>query len=164
MMDLVLADGSRITTAYFMMSDENVSLGLKQPWVSLGSEASSMAAEPPFTLRSTHPRPYGNFARFLGKYIRDDGLIPLAEGVRRMTGLPAQNLGLDRRGLLREGCFADIAVFDPSTIADRATFEDPHQYAVGVRDVLVNGKVTLRNGEFAGKFAGRAIYGPGRKG
>ncbi len=162
--NLVARDRSRIGTAYFMMSEENVRLGLSQPWVSLGSDAGSMAAEGAFLLRSTHPRAYGNFARFLGKYVRDEKLVPLAEAVRRLSRLPAENLGLAGRGHVEPGCFADLVIFDPATIADRATYEQPHQYAVGVRDVIVNGRTALRDGEFAGQFAGRALFGPGAAG
>jgi N-acyl-D-amino-acid deacylase len=162
--DLVVRDRSRVGTVYFMMSEENVRLGLSQPWVSLGSDAGSMAAEGAFLLRSTHPRAYGNFARFLGKYVREERLVSLAEAVRRLSRLPAENLGLAGRGRAEEGCFADLVVFDPATIADRATYEKPHQYAVGVRDVIVNGRAALRNGEFAGQLPGRALYGPGKRG
>ncbi|HET9200298.1 MAG TPA: amidohydrolase family protein, partial [Dehalococcoidia bacterium] len=112
---------------------------------------------------STHPRAYGCFARFLGKYVREEQLLTLAEAIRRMTSLPADNLGLADRGRLEEGYFADVVIFDPDTVADRATYENPQQYAVGVRDVLVNGHVALRDGEFAGALAGRALYGPGRR-
>ena len=164
LMDLVLRDRSRIGTAYFMMSEENVRLGLQQPWVSLGSDAASMAAEGAFLTRSTHPRAYGNFARLLGRYVREEKAMILAEAVRRLSRLPADNLGLDRRGRLAEGYFADIVVFDPATVADRATYENPHQYAVGVRDVLVNGTPALRDGAFTGVLPGRALYGPGRRG
>jgi N-acyl-D-amino-acid deacylase len=163
LMDLVMRDRSRVGTAYFMMSEENVRLGLSQPWVSLGSDAGSMAAEGTFLTRSTHPRAYGNFARMLGTYVREEGLVTLPEAIRRMARLPAENLSLDRRGRIEENCYADLVVFDPETIADRATYDNPHQYAVGVRDVIVNGTVTLRNGEFAGAHAGRAVYGPGRR-
>jgi N-acyl-D-amino-acid deacylase len=162
-MNLVVRDRSRIGTAYFMMSEENVALGLRQPWVSLGSDAASMAAEGAFLTRSTHPRAYGNFARMLGKYVREERIVPLGEAVRRMSSLPAENLGLAGRGRIAEGCFADVVVFDPATIADRATYDNPHQYAVGVRDVVVNGRPALRDGEFAGNFAGRALYGSGRR-
>jgi N-acyl-D-amino-acid deacylase len=155
--DLVTEDRSRITTAYFMMSEENVKLGLKQPWVSLGSDSPSTATEGEFLQRSTHPRAYGNFARFLGKYVREERLVPLGEAVRKMSALPADNLGLKDRGRLEPGRFADIVVFDAETVADRATYEDPHQYAVGVRDVVVNGQVALRDGEFAGNYPGRAL-------
>jgi N-acyl-D-amino-acid deacylase len=155
--DLVSEDRSRITTAYFMMSEENVRLGLKQPWVSLGSDSPSTATEGEFIKRSTHPRAYGNFARFLGKYVREEGLVPLGEAVRKLSALPADNLGLKDRGRLEPGRFADIVIFDPATVADRATFEEPHQYAVGVRDVIVNGRLALRDGEFAGNYPGRAL-------
>jgi N-acyl-D-amino-acid deacylase len=164
LMDLVREDRSRVGTAYFMMSEENVRLGLRQPWVSLGSDAGSMAPEGAFLQRSTHPRAYGNFARFLGRYVRDEGLVPLEEAIRRMARLPADTLGLDRRGRIEEGYFADLVLFDPATIADRATYEQPHQLAIGVRDVVVNGVVTLRDGAFAGPFAGRALHGPGNRG
>lgn len=163
LIDLVVRDGSRVGTAYFMMSEENVRLGLSQPWVSLGSDAASMAAEGAFLTRSTHPRAYGNFARFLGTYVRDEGLVPLAEAIRRMARLPADNLGLDRRGRIEPGYFADLVVFDAATIADHATYENPHQYATGVRDVLVNGRPMLRNAAPTGALAGRALYGPGRR-
>jgi N-acyl-D-amino-acid deacylase len=163
-MNLVVRDRSRIGTAYFMMSEENVRLGLGRPWVSLGSDSASMAAEGAFLTRSTHPRAYGNFARFLGKYVREERVVSLPEAVRRLSRLPADNLGLHRRGRIQEGYFADLVVFDPATIADRATFEHPHYYAVGVRDVIVNGREALRDGAFAGALAGRALYGPGKVG
>ena len=134
-MNLVLEDRSRVGTVYFMISEENIKKQLRQPWVSLGSDAASMAPEPPFTKSSTHPRAYGNFARLLGKYVRDEKVITLQDAVRRLSGLPATNLGLDHRGFLQAGMFADVVVFDPATIADRATFDKPHQYAVGVRHV-----------------------------
>ena len=159
--ELVRRDRSRISTAYFMMSEENVRKEVQLPWVAFGSDSPSWAAEGAFLNSSTHPRAYGNFARLLGHYVRDEGLVPLPEAVRRLTRFPADNLGLARRGRIEEGYFADIVVFDPATIADRATYEQPQQYAVGVRDVIVNGGVTLRDGEFTGTFAGRAVYGPG---
>lgn len=163
LMDLVLADRSRVGVAYFSMSEENVRLGLAQPWVSLGSDAASMAAEGAFLTRATHPRAYGTYARFLGKYVRGQQVTTLPDAIRRLTRLPADNLGLDRRGRLEPGYFADIVVFDPATIADRATFDQPHQYAVGVRDVIVNGTPALRDGAFADAYPGRALYGPGRR-
>ncbi len=161
-MDLVLEDRSRIGTVYFMMSEENIKKQIRRPWVSFGSDAASMAPEGVFRKSSTHPRAYGNFARLLGKYVREERIIPLAEAVRRLSGLPATNLGLDRRGFLKEGMFADVVVFDPQTIADRARFENPHQYAVGVRDVFVNGVEVLRGGEHTGAKPGRALWGPGK--
>jgi N-acyl-D-amino-acid deacylase len=161
-MDLVLEDRSRVGTVYFMMSEDNIRKQIKLPWVSFGSDASSMAPEPPFTKSSAHPRAYGNFARLLGKYVRDEKVIPLEEAIRRLTGLPATNLELDRRGFLKEGLFADVVVFDPATIADRATFEQPHQYAVGMRHVFVNGAQVLKDGEHTGAKPGRALWGPGK--
>ena len=163
LMDLVRDDRSRITTAYFMMSEENVQLGLRQPWVSLGSDAGAVAAEGAFLTRAVHPRTYGNFARLLGRYVRDEQLMPLEEAVWRMTSLPADNLGLDRRGRLLPGRFADLVIFDPASVSDCATYAEPHQYATGIRDVIVNGQVEVRDGAFSGAFAGRALYGPGRR-
>jgi len=162
-MNLVLEDRSRVGTVYFMMSEDNLKKQIMLPWVSFGSDAASMSPEPPFTKSSAHPRAYGNFARLLGKYVREERVIPLAEAVRRLTGLPATNLELDRRGFLREGMFADVAVFDPLTIADRATFEKPHQFAVGMKHVFVNGAHVLKDGEHTGAKPGRAVYGPGKK-
>jgi N-acyl-D-amino-acid deacylase len=162
-MNLVLADRSRVGTVYFMISEDNIRKQIRLPWVSFGSDASSMAPEPPFTKSATHPRAYGNFSRLLGKYVRDEKVIPLEEAVRRLSGLPATNLELDRRGFIREGMFADIVVFDPATIADRATFEKPHQYAVGMRHVFVNGTQVLKDGEHTGAKPGRALWGVGKK-
>ena len=161
-MDLILEDRSRVGTVYFLMSEENIKKELRQPWVSLGSDAASMAPEGVFLKSSTHPRAYGNFARLLGKYVREEKVITLTEAVRRLTGLPATNLGLDHRGFLRTGMFADVVVFDPATIADRATFENPHQYAVGVKHVFVNGVQVLKDGEHTGAKPGRALWGPGK--
>jgi N-acyl-D-amino-acid deacylase len=163
-MDLVREDRSRIGTAYFMMSDENVALGIRQPWVSFGSDAASMAPEGAFLTRSTHPRAYGNFARLLGKYVREEQVISLPEAIRRLSRLPADTLGLAGRGRIEEGSFADIVVFDPATIADRATYTEPHQLAIGVQHVIVNGAHTLRDGACTGKLAGRALHGPGKRG
>jgi N-acyl-D-amino-acid deacylase len=162
-MDLVLRDRSRIDTAYFMISEDNVRKQIRLPWVSFGSDARSMAAEGDFLDAPTHPRAYGTFARLLGKYVREERIIPLPEAVRRLTRLPADNLELDRRGRVEEGYFADIIVFDPATVADRATYERPHQYSAGVRDVIVNGQPVLRDGAHTGAFPGRALCGPGRK-
>jgi len=161
-MNLVLEDRSRVGTVYFMISEDNIRKQIVLPWVSFGSDAASMAPEPPFTKSSTHPRAYGNFARVLGKYVRDDNVLTLAEAVRKLSGLPATNLELDRRGFLKEGMFADVVVFDPATIADRATFENPHQYAVGMRHVFVNGAHVIRNGEHTGAKPGRALWGVGK--
>jgi N-acyl-D-amino-acid deacylase len=161
-MDLVRDDRSRIGVVYFLMSEDNVRRQIKLPWMSFGSDAASMAPEGVFVRSSTHPRAYGNFARLLGRYVRDEKLISLQEAVRRLSGLPATTLGLDRRGFLKEGMFADVVIFDPATIADAATFERPHQYSVGVRHVLVNGVLVLHDGEHTGATPGRAVWGPGR--
>ena len=163
-MDLLLEDRSRIGTIYFLMSEDNIRKQIRQPWVAFGSDAASIAAEGVFLRSSAHPRTYGNFARLLGKYVRDEKVISLSEAVRRLTSLPAANLGLKDRGSLSKGMFADVVIFDPQTIADRATFENPHQYSVGVRDVLVNGHLVLKNGEHTGTTPGRALWGPGKIG
>jgi N-acyl-D-amino-acid deacylase len=161
-MDLIVEDRSRVGTVYFLMDEENLKKELRQPWVSLGSDGASMAPEGVFLKSSTHPRSYGNFARLLGKYVREERVISLTEAVRRLTGLPATNLGLDRRGFLKIGMFADVVMFDPATIADRATFENPHQYSVGVKHVFVNGVQVLKDGEHTGAKPGRALWGPGK--
>ena len=161
-MDLVLEDRSRVGTIYFLMNEENIKKQIARPWVSFGSDAASMAPEGAFLKSSTHPRAYGNFARLLGKYVRDEKVIPLQEAIRRLTGLPAANLGLDHRGFLKPGMFADVVVFDPATIADRATFENPHQYSVGVKHVFVNGAQVLNDGDHTGAKPGKALWGPGK--
>ncbi|MGD9021709.1 MAG: D-aminoacylase [Lysobacterales bacterium] len=161
MMDLVIEDGSRVGTAYFIMTGENVKKKIAQPWMAFDSDAGSMAPEGVFLLSNTHPRAYGNFARLLGKYVRDEQVIPLAEAIRRLTSFPAANLGIAERGVLAEGYFADIAVFDPATIQDHATFAEPHQYSTGVQHVIVNGVAVLRDGEHTGATPGRFVKGPG---
>jgi len=161
-MDLILEDQSRVGTVYFLMSEENVKKQIALPWVSFGSDAASIAAEGVFLKSSTHPRAYGNFARLLGKYVRDEKVISLSEAIHRLSGLPATNLELDRRGFLKKGYFADVVVFDPQTIADKATFDSPHQYSVGVKHVFVNGAQVLKDGEHTGARPGRALYGPGK--
>jgi N-acyl-D-amino-acid deacylase len=161
--ELVRRDRSRISTAYFMMSEENVRKEVRLPWVAFGSDSPSTAAEGAFLNASTHPRAYGNFSRLLGHYVRDEELVPLPDAIRRLSRFPCENLGLKDRGRIEEGYFADIVVFDPLTIADTATYERPHSYAIGVRDVIVNGRAALRNGEFTGEYPGRAVYGPGKR-
>lgn len=160
-MDLVVKDGSRVGTVYFMMSEDNVKKQIALPWLSFGSDAGALATREPYTLSNPHPRAYGNFSRLLGRYVRDEGVISLAEAVRKLSALPAENLKLRRRGRLSAGFFADVVVFDPETIADRATFEEPHQYAVGMIHVLVNGISVLRDGEHTGAMPGRFVRGPG---
>jgi N-acyl-D-amino-acid deacylase len=162
-MDLVVEDGSRVQVVYFLMSEENVKRQIALPWVSFGSDASSMAPEEPFTKTSTHPRAYGNFARLLGKYVRDEHVIPMEEAIRKLTSLPAATLRIKERGKLEPGFFADVVVFDPKTIADRSTYEKPHQYAVGVRHVWVNGGQVIKDGEHTGDKPGRIVRGPGWK-
>jgi N-acyl-D-amino-acid deacylase len=163
-MDLVIEDGSRVQVVYFLMSEDNVRKQILLPWVSFGSDAGSMAPEGVFLESSTHPRAYGNFARLLGRYVRDERILPLEEAVRRLTTLPAENLHLSERGALRPGYFADVVVFDPHIIQDHATFQDPHQYATGVVHVWVNGMQVLRDGEHTGATPGRVVRGPGWKG
>jgi len=163
-LDLIVEDDSRIGTVRFTMSEENVRRKLTLPWVSICSDSESMAPEPPFTLSQPHPRAYGSFARVLGKYVREERLLTLQEAVRRMTSLPAANLRLDRRGALVPGHFADLVVFDPETVADRATFEAPHRLAVGVIHVYVNGVAAIRDGVHTGARPGRVVRGPGWRG
>jgi N-acyl-D-amino-acid deacylase len=160
--ELLVEDGSGIGAVYFLMSEANVRKLIPLPWVSFGSDEASQAPEGVFLQAMPHPRAYGNFARLLGKYVREEKLLPLTEAIRKLTSLPATNLGLDRRGLLKAGYFADVVVFDPDRIRDRATYKEPHQYAVGVRHVLVNGVPVLRDGEHTGAKPGRALYGPGK--
>ncbi|MCF7763430.1 MAG: D-aminoacylase [Verrucomicrobia bacterium] len=163
MMDLVIEDGSRVETVYFLMSEDNVRRQIALPWVSFDSDAASLAPEGVFLKSNPHPRAYGNFARLLAKYVREERVIPLEEAIRRLTSFPASNLKLDRRGALKPGFFADIVVFDPETIQDHATFQDPHQYATGMRHVWVNGTRVLRDGQHTGATPGRVVRGPGWK-
>jgi N-acyl-D-amino-acid deacylase len=159
--DLVIEDHTRVGAAYFLMSEENVKLGLSQPWVNIGSDAEASAPEGPFLLSNPHPRAYGTFARFLGRYVRDQKVTTLQDAIRRLTRLPAQSFKLKDRGCLDQGCFADIVVFDPAKINDLATFDKPHQYAVGMVDVFVNGTQVLRDGEHTGAKPGQVVHGPG---
>ncbi|NKB86958.1 MAG: amidohydrolase family protein [Acidobacteria bacterium] len=163
-MDLVVEDGTRVQVVYFLMSEENIEKQIALPWVSFGSDAASMATEDPFTRTSTHPRAYGNFSRLLGRYVRERGVITLESAVRQLTSLPAGNLGLDARGMLAPGFFADVAIFDPSTIGDHATYEEPHQYSTGMVHVFVNGEQVLRDGEHTGALPGRVVRGRGWEG
>jgi N-acyl-D-aspartate/D-glutamate deacylase len=162
-MDLVLEDESRVGVVYFLMSEENIRKQLARPWVSLGSDAASMVPEGIFLKSSTHPRAYGNFARLFSKYVRQDNVMTLEEAIRRVTSLPATNLELADRGQLKPGMFADVVVFDPGQVGDRSTFEKPHQLAVGVVHVFVNGEQVLNHGEHTGHLPGRALWGPGKK-
>lgn len=160
-MDLVVEDDSRVDTVYFLMSEDNIRKQIRQPWVSFGSDAASIEPAGVFLKSNVHPRTYGNVSRLLGHYVRDEKVIPMEEAIRRLTSLPAANLRLDQRGLLRPGYFADVVVFDPNTIRDVATFDKPHQFSTGVRHVFVNGAQVLKNGEHTGAKPGRVIRGPG---
>jgi N-acyl-D-amino-acid deacylase len=163
-MDLVIADDSRVGTVYFLMSEDNVRKQIALPWVSFGSDAGAPATEGVFLESNPHPRAYGNFARLLGQYVRDEDVIPLEDAIRRLTSLPASNLGLRRRGSLAPGFFADIVVFRPDSVIDRATFEEPHAYAEGMVHVFVNGEQVLRDGAHTGATPGRVVRGPGWSG
>ena len=160
-MDLVVQDGSRVGTIYFLMSEENVKKQIALPWMSFGSDAGSPATEGVFLKSSTHPRTYGNFARLLGKYVRDEQVISLEEAVYKLAKLPASNLKIEKRGSLIEGNYADVVVFNPKTITDKATFEDPHQYSEGMQHVFVNGTQVLKDGEHTEAMPGRVVRGPG---
>jgi N-acyl-D-amino-acid deacylase len=159
--DLVIEDRTRVSTAYYLMSEDNVRLGLSQPWVSLGSDEGAPAPEKAFLLSNPHPRAYGNVARFLGRYVREQKVASLSDAIRRITRMPAENFNLRQRGCFDSGCYADIVVFDPATISDHATFEKPHQYATGVVHVFVNGVQVLRDGEHTGALPGQVVHGPG---
>ena len=159
--DLIVEDNSRIQVVYFSMSEDNIRKKIQLPWMSFCSDAGSMSAEGVFLKQSTHPRAYGSFVRVLGKYCRDEGLYPLEDGIRRLSSLPAKNLKLKQRGSLEVGNYADIVVFDPKTVRDHATFEEPHQYASGVNHVFVNGIQVLKDGEHTGAKPGRFVKGPG---
>ena len=160
-MDLVIEDGSRVGTVYFLMSEENVKKQIALPWVSFGSDEASLAPEGVFLKSNPHPRAYGNFARVIGHYARDEKALTLQDAIRKLAALPAANLGLQKRGQLKPGFFADVVVFDPIEVKDHATFEKPHQYATGVLHVFVNGQQVLRNGEHTGALPGRVVRGPG---
>jgi N-acyl-D-amino-acid deacylase len=160
-MDLVIEDDSRVGTVYFLMSEDNVRKQIRLPWVSFDSDAESVAPEGVFLKSNPHPRAYGNFARLLGRYVREEKLVPLEEAVRRLTTLPAETMKLQRRGALKVGHYADVVVFDPKTIQDHATFEKPHQYSTGVKHVFVNGVQVLKDGEHTGATPGRFVRGPG---
>lgn len=159
--DLVIEDGSRVGTLYYLMSEENLAKQIRQPWVMFGSDAGAPAAEGDTLEDAAHPRTYGNVARLLGKYVRDENIISLEEAVRRLTLLPAQTLNIKSRGRLAPGYFADVAVFNPQTISDNATYDDPHHYATGVEYVLVNGVPVVSGGQHTGAKPGRAVRGPG---
>ena len=160
-MDLVIEDNSRVGTVYFLMSEDNIKREAGLPWMGLGSDEASEVPEGVFLKSSSHPRAYGNVARFLGHYVRDEKAASLPDAIRRLTSQPAANLGIRQRGALKAGYYADIAVFDPAKIKDHATFEKPKQLATGVDDVFVNGVQVLRNGKHTGSKPGRFVRGPG---
>jgi N-acyl-D-amino-acid deacylase len=162
-MDLVVEDGSRVSVVYFLASEENLRKEIALPWVSFGSDEGSPAPEGVFLKSNCHPRAYGNVARLLGRYVRDEKIIPLQEAIRRLSSLPATNLKLDHRGAFKPGFFADVVVFDPAQIRDHATYDKPHQYSTGVRDVFVNGVQVLKDGEHTGAKPGQVVHGPGWK-
>jgi N-acyl-D-amino-acid deacylase len=160
-MDLVVEDDSRVGTVYFLMNEDNVRRQTSLPWMSFGSDAESQEPAGVFLKSSTHPRAYGNFARLLGKYVRDEKALTLPDAIRRMTSFPATNLGIKGRGILREGYYADVVVFDPAAIQDHATFAKPQQLSTGVSDVFVNGVQVLKEGKHTGAKPGRVVRGPG---
>ncbi len=161
--DLVIQDDSRVSAIYFLMSEENIKKQIALPWISFGSDEQSLAPEGVFLKTNPHPRAYGNFSRLLGKYVRDEKIITLEEAIRKLTHQPAENLKINKRGLLKKGYYADIVVFDPERIQDHSTFEDPHQYSTGVRHVFVNGRQVLKDGEHTGATPGRIVRGAGYK-
>ena len=163
-MDLIIDDGSNVSAVFFSMSEDNLRKEIAIPWMSFGSDGQSMAPEGVFLNSATHPRAYGNFARLLGKYVRDETIITLEDAVYRLTTLPATNLKLDRRGALKVGYYAAVLVFDPAKVQDHSTFEDPHQLSTGMSHVFVNGVQVLRDGEHTGAMPGRVVRGPGWKG
>ncbi len=160
-MDLVIQDGSRVGVVYFSMSEDNIRRQIALPWMSFCSDGQSLAPEGVFLKSNTHPRAYGNFARLLGKYVRDEKVIPLEEAVRRLTSFPAGNLRIEKRGLLTPGYYADIVIFDPEKVQDHSTFDKPHQYSTGMSHVFVNGVQVLKEGEHTGATPGRVVRGPG---
>lgn len=162
-MDLVIQDNSRVGAVYFSMSEDNIKKQMTLPWMTFCSDGKSMAPEGVFLKSSTHPRAYGNFARLLGKYVRDEKVISLEEAIHKLTLMPATNLRIGKRGALKSGYFADLAIFDPATIADQATFEDPQRYAIGMVHVFVNGVQVLKDGDHTGALPGRVVRGPGWK-
>ena len=158
-MDLVIEDDSRVRTAYFCMSEDNVRKVIKLPWVSFCSDSDSVAPRGVFLKSRLHPRAYGSFARVLGHYVRDEHVLTLSQAIHKLSALPANNLNLERRGSLSPGYFADVVIFDPKQIKDQATFHQPHQFAEGMKHVFVNGVQVLKDGEHTGAKPGRVIKG-----
>jgi N-acyl-D-amino-acid deacylase len=162
-MDLIVQDSTRIESIFFLMDEANVQKQVALPWVSFGSDEGSFAPEGVFLKFNPHPRAFGNFARVLGKYTRDEKRITLSEAIRKLSKLPATNLKIKKRGELKVGNYADVVIFDPAKVKDNASFEKPHQYASGMIHVLVNGVAVLKNGEHTGATPGRFVKGPGAK-
>jgi N-acyl-D-amino-acid deacylase len=160
-MDLVIDDGSRCSVVYFSMSEDNLKKEMALPWMSFCSDGRSMAPEGVFLKSATHPRAYGNFARLLGKYVRDEKVIPLEDAIYKLTSLPAANMKIEKRGALKEGFYADVVVFNPAKVQDHSTFQDSHQYSTGMSHVFVNGVQVLKDGEHTGATPGRVVRGPG---
>jgi N-acyl-D-amino-acid deacylase len=163
-MDLIIDDNSRISVVYFSMSEDNIRKQIALPWMAFCSDGQSMAPEGVFLKSSTHPRAYGNFARLLGKYVRDEKVIPLEEAIYKLTSFPASNMKIKKRGALKEGYYADVVIFDPAKIQDNATFENPHQLSTGMVHVFVNGMQVLKDGQHTGAMPGRVVRGPGWRG
>jgi dihydroorotase/N-acyl-D-amino-acid deacylase len=159
--DLLVAEEQRIGTVYFMMSEDNLKLQLQQPWIKISTDAGGVDPEWAASMGPTHPRSYGTYTRVLGKYVREEGVISLEDAVRKMSSAVAQRLGIRDRGLLQPGCYADVVVFDPETVADNATFGEPHQLSTGIRDVWINGTRVLQDGTHTGATPGRVLRGPG---
>ncbi len=161
--DLTMEDSSRVECVYFMMTEDNVKKQLLLPYMSFCSDAASLAPEGDFLKSNPHPRAYGSFARLLGKYVREEKVIPLEKAIYGLTTLPVTNLKIQRRGALKKGYFADVVVFNPDNIQDHATFKEPHQYSTGMADVFINGVQVLKDGEHTGATPGRFVHGPGWK-
>jgi N-acyl-D-amino-acid deacylase len=160
---ILIENDGRVGALYHMMSEEDVKEAMRFPWVSVGTDSAAIKPEGELGRGQPHPRSYGTFPRILGRYVRDEKVLPLPEAIRKMTSLAAAQLKIAQRGALKEGYFADVVIFDPATVGDRATFELPHQYPVGIETVIVNGMVTVRNAQHTGAHAGRALFGPGYK-
>jgi dihydroorotase/N-acyl-D-amino-acid deacylase len=161
MLDFIIADSARTDRVVFAMTEEDLRMAMGQPWVSFCTDATARALEGPLSESRPHPRAYGSFPRILAMYVRESNILSLEDAIRKMTSLPAQRVGLKNRGILKEGFFADVVVFDPATVADKATFESPHQYSEGINLVLVNGLPVWENDKFTGNLPGRVLRGPG---
>nr|MBA2453271.1 amidohydrolase family protein [Chloroflexia bacterium] len=159
---MLTSEQQRISTIYFMMSEDNLKMQLKQPWIKISTDAGGI--DPATQTNATHPRAYGTFTRVLGKYVREESVLTLEDAIRKMSSSVADRLSIRDRGQLRDGMFADVVVFDPETVGDRSTFTDPHHLSVGIRDVWVNGGRVIHDGEHTGAMPGRIVDGPGRRG